>query len=156
MRQFFEAYRDRPELSTLLRELPWSSNLHIMAVKSLLQLQPRSAPAIALIDSFLEEVTHSAALSTKEKNSLSGSLRYQRFHSISEAARALVSERLGGRRYMKLSPAKYFTECYSVRSRLVHGAEPRPPSEEVGRLAATLEVFVCDLLTQPFFEKATG
>lgn len=30
MRQFFEAYCDRPELSTLLRELPWSSNLHIL------------------------------------------------------------------------------------------------------------------------------
>lgn len=30
MRQFFEAYRDHPELSTLLRELPWSSNLHIL------------------------------------------------------------------------------------------------------------------------------
>jgi predicted nuclease of restriction endonuclease-like (RecB) superfamily len=31
MRQFFESYRDAPELSTLLRELPWSSNLHILA-----------------------------------------------------------------------------------------------------------------------------
>ncbi|MGE0386215.1 MAG: YhcG family protein [Gammaproteobacteria bacterium] len=31
MRQFHEAYRDHPELSTLLRELPWSANLHILA-----------------------------------------------------------------------------------------------------------------------------
>ena len=30
MRQFFEAYKDTPEISTLLRELPWSSNLHIL------------------------------------------------------------------------------------------------------------------------------
>ncbi len=30
MRQFFEAYRDTAELSSLLRELPWSSNLHIL------------------------------------------------------------------------------------------------------------------------------
>jgi hypothetical protein len=27
MRQLFEPYRDAPELSSLLRELPWSSNL---------------------------------------------------------------------------------------------------------------------------------
>ena len=128
----------------------------VMAVESLLQLQPRSAPAMALVDSFLEEVAHSAALSTKEKDSLSGSLRYQRLQSISEAARTLVSTRLGGRRYMELSPAKFFTTCYTVRSWLVHGAEPRPPYQEVGRLAATLEVFVCDLLTQPFFENAAG
>jgi predicted nuclease of restriction endonuclease-like (RecB) superfamily len=30
MRQFFETYRDQPKLSTLLRELPWSANLHIL------------------------------------------------------------------------------------------------------------------------------
>jgi len=30
MRQFFEAYRNRPDLSTLLRELPWSANLHVL------------------------------------------------------------------------------------------------------------------------------
>ena len=31
MRQFFETYRDAPELSTLVRELPWSANLHILS-----------------------------------------------------------------------------------------------------------------------------
>jgi len=31
MRQFFDAYHDQPELSTLLRGLPWSSNLQILA-----------------------------------------------------------------------------------------------------------------------------
>lgn len=31
MRQFVEAYRDHPELSTLLRELPWSANLQILS-----------------------------------------------------------------------------------------------------------------------------
>jgi predicted nuclease of restriction endonuclease-like (RecB) superfamily len=30
MRQFYDAYRDQPKLSTMLRELPWSSNLHIL------------------------------------------------------------------------------------------------------------------------------
>ncbi|MEP7126719.1 MAG: DUF1016 N-terminal domain-containing protein, partial [Byssovorax sp.] len=30
MRQFFEAYRAQPELSSLMRELPWTSNLHIL------------------------------------------------------------------------------------------------------------------------------
>lgn len=31
MRQFFDAYRAQPNLSTLLRELPWSSHLHIIS-----------------------------------------------------------------------------------------------------------------------------
>ena len=30
MRQFYEAYRDAPILSTLLRELPWSAHLHVL------------------------------------------------------------------------------------------------------------------------------
>jgi len=30
MHQFFDAYRNEPKLSTLLRGLPWSSNLHIV------------------------------------------------------------------------------------------------------------------------------
>ncbi len=30
MRQFFETYRGEPKLSTLLRELSWSANLHIL------------------------------------------------------------------------------------------------------------------------------
>lgn len=31
MRQFFETYRSEPVISPLLRELPWSSNLHILS-----------------------------------------------------------------------------------------------------------------------------
>jgi predicted nuclease of restriction endonuclease-like (RecB) superfamily len=31
MRQFFETYRSYPKLSTLLRELPWSSNMHVLS-----------------------------------------------------------------------------------------------------------------------------
>lgn len=31
MRQFFEAYRNDPDLSMLVRELPWSANLHILS-----------------------------------------------------------------------------------------------------------------------------
>ena len=31
MRLFFETYRDAPELASFVRELPWSSNLHILS-----------------------------------------------------------------------------------------------------------------------------
>ncbi|RPH50942.1 MAG: DUF1016 family protein [Desulfobacteraceae bacterium] len=30
MRQFFDTYRDEPKLSPLVRELSWSSNMHIL------------------------------------------------------------------------------------------------------------------------------
>ena len=35
MRQFYETYAPTPELSTLLRELPWSANLHILTMAKL-------------------------------------------------------------------------------------------------------------------------
>lgn len=31
MKQFYETYRDHPELSTLLRENTWSNNMHIVS-----------------------------------------------------------------------------------------------------------------------------
>ncbi len=31
MKQFFETYKDKPELSTLLRENSWSNNMHIVS-----------------------------------------------------------------------------------------------------------------------------
>jgi hypothetical protein len=31
MKQFYETYKDTPELSTLLRENTWSNNLHIIS-----------------------------------------------------------------------------------------------------------------------------
>jgi predicted nuclease of restriction endonuclease-like (RecB) superfamily len=30
MRQFFDAYRDQPQVMALLRQLPWSANLHVL------------------------------------------------------------------------------------------------------------------------------
>ena len=32
MKQFYETYKDRPELSTLLRENTWSNNMHIISI----------------------------------------------------------------------------------------------------------------------------
>jgi hypothetical protein len=43
----------------------------------------------------------------------------------------------------------FFSYCYQMRSNLVHGNLPVPTFEEVGGVAATLEVFVSDLLTGP-------
>ncbi|MFA7232756.1 MAG: PDDEXK nuclease domain-containing protein [Terrimicrobiaceae bacterium] len=50
MRQFHDAYRDQPKLSTLLRELPWSSNLnfYLEALDRDVR-KPHERPAIGLL-----------------------------------------------------------------------------------------------------------
>jgi agmatinase len=39
------------------------------------------------------------------------------------------------------TPEMYFSECYNLRSALVHGSHPRPSREEVGNRTAPLERF---------------
>jgi hypothetical protein len=48
---------------------------------------------------------------------------------------------------MGMTPKKFFTECYEMRSRLVHGRLPRPDHMEIGKVAASLELFVGHLLS---------
>jgi len=48
---------------------------------------------------------------------------------------------------MDEKPQTFFTGCYEMRSRLVHGAYPRPSRGEVDRRAAALELFVRDILS---------
>jgi hypothetical protein len=95
-------------------------------------------------------------LSAEEKRSLVGGLRELRRESISSAGRRLAAERLGERTYMEMPAAKFFAHCYDLRSRLVHGGEPRPSRQEVGSAAAALGVFVSELLTEPFFRDGGG
>ena len=122
----------------------------VMAVEALLELRPRSANAIALVERLISDVDGSEDISLGEKDGLRGSLQYLRRESISSAGRALARSRLGDRRYCDLTPDEFFRACYEMRSRLVHGSEPSPDYADVGRLAATLEVFVSDLITEPF------
>lgn len=51
-----------------------------------------------------------------------------------------------------MPPSKFFTKCYSVRSRLVHGSEDFPPWHLVNEYGGALEMFVRDLLTGELLE----
>ena len=45
MKHFYETYRQYPKLSTLLRELGWSSHLHIMSkTKSIAEYKTKLIP----------------------------------------------------------------------------------------------------------------
>jgi len=119
--------------------------LLMMAVETLIQPVPRPPEAVAHVEGLIAR-TKASALSSDEVNSIKGSLSYLKTESIGQAGRRLASQ-LGDRRYMELAPPKFFTRCYEIRSRLAHGAFPRPSWEEVNSMAAPLELFVRDLLS---------
>lgn len=118
--------------------------LLMMALEVLIDQQQRSSDTVNLVDGFIESV-RTSQLDQLAKDSLVGGLRELRRESISSAGRALAGH-LGDRTYLDKSAPTFFTACYSLRSRLVHGSVPRPPRAEVDQHAAQLERFVGDIL----------
>lgn len=122
--------------------------LLIMAIEALIRPEPRSSQSLGLVESFIKQ-TKELNLPDQEKNSILGTLRWLKVESINQAGRRMVIERLGNRTYLEMTASDFFTHCYQIRSNLVHGNLPSPSFEEIGRLAATAEVFVSELLTIP-------
>lgn len=116
----------------------------MMAVETLIELQPRSQEVAALVGELIA-TTERSSLPPGEITSIIGSLNWLYSESIGQAGRRLAKS-LGDRRYAEEEPGRFFTRCYDLRSKLVHGYHPRPERGEVDARAATLEVFVSDLL----------
>jgi hypothetical protein len=116
----------------------------MMAVETLIEPARRSDAVRAHVEQLIA-LTKEADLPNAEKDSVVGSLNWLFDESISQAGRRLAA-RLGSRNYMGEPPAKFFTGCYDLRSRLVHGHYPRPVFGEVNARCAPLELFVSDLL----------
>lgn len=119
----------------------------MMALETLVDPQPRDAQVVGHVNTLIEQ-TQQSGLPDNEVRSLVGSLKYLLQESIGQAGRRLTRI-LGTRRYMDLAPGKFFTRCYTLRSRLVHGAHPRPEREEIDSYAPELERLVSGLLTAP-------
>ena len=116
----------------------------MMALETLIEPQPRDAAVVAHVNALIEQ-TRRSDLPENEVTSLMGSLEYMRRESIRQAGRRLVRV-LGSRQYMNLAADKFFTTCYTLRSRLVHGEHPRPSREEIDSHTPGLERLVSDLL----------
>ncbi|MHC4179216.1 MAG: hypothetical protein ACYSWU_17015 [Planctomycetota bacterium] len=118
------------------------------AIETLIDEGPRPESVRQLVDEFLAR-TKAADLPEDEKQSLVGSLKWLRSYSIRQAGRALVREQLGARQYGDVSAEKFFDRCYELRNRLLHGKLPLPSRQEVGQLAAPLEMMVGHLIAGP-------
>jgi hypothetical protein len=123
----------------------------VMAIETLLEPVERSLEARSHVQDLIEATKH-AELSTRERDSLVGSLRWLLKESISSAGKRLVTEKLGDRRFGNLNAPQLWRTAYNIRGRLVHGGTPRPPREDVDRCAANLEVMVASLLSGPLLE----
>lgn len=117
------------------------------ALEALIEPQPRPATSIEHVKRLIK-LTHESGLPEPEIKSMAGTLEWLKEESIGQAGRRLA-KRLGERRYMDgdETPVQFFTQCYKLRSNLVHGHVPRPTESDVGSRAANLEVFVGHLVS---------
>jgi len=120
----------------------------MIAVETLLEPKPRLDTVQEHVKRLITQTQKSPFLPRHEKDSLIGSLKWLYKESISQSGRNLA-KRLGDRKYADKDPSQFFTYCYDLRSKLVHGIVPRPTREEVDSAAAVLEQFVGDLLSRP-------
>jgi hypothetical protein len=116
----------------------------MMAAETLIEPQPRSEAVAAHVCELIS-ATETSPLRREEIESIVGSLKWLYSESISQAGRRLAQS-FGERRYADEEPRRFFTRCYELRSKLVHGQHPRPERGEVDQRAAALEVFVGDVL----------
>src|ERR1019366_1034518 len=91
------------------------------------------------------QVNTAVSPQTPRNFGLTGSLRSMRHRSIGQVGRALVRS-VEPRLYMALTPVKFFTECYDLRSALVHGSDPLPTRSEIDLHGANLTLLVSDLI----------
>lgn len=161
---FESATRSRPRLSdreqlafTLFNLSFFGDNadsrfvLLVMAVEATVELANRCDAAVRHVNDLVER-TKGAQIPEQDRKSILGSLKYLRREPISASGRALCERRLGDRVYGGRRAAKFYSDCYGLRSDLVHGNQPFPTHEEVSSAAGELERLVADLLTAPYYE----
>lgn len=121
--------------------------LLVMAIEALLNPSERNQAAKEHVTSLISETKNNTSLSQEEKKSFIGSLEWLYNESINQAGRKLARRMIGEKKYADKSPEAFFSHCYSIRSRLVHGASPLPTQETIGNVVEQLEFFVSDILS---------
>ena len=119
----------------------------VMAIEALIERDYREEKSLEHINQLIEITENTKDLCRDERKTITDSLITLRQKSIGSSGRRLVSKWLRGKKYANKKASDFFYYCYDIRSNLVHSNTQRPSHEEVSEASATLEHFVCDLLS---------
>jgi hypothetical protein len=117
----------------------------ISAIESISEDRPRSPEAVEHVGKMIE-LTRGSGLSASEIQSMEGSMNWLKQESISKTGRDLIDSVLGTRQYGGKVAKRFFTDCYSVRSDLVHRGKPSNDTVNIRSLVSELDRLVADLL----------
>lgn len=123
----------------------------MVAVETLLEQNLRPKKVQEHVKELIHLTKVSSVISSDERNSLISSLQSLNKESIGQAGRKLV-KCLGNRTYGGQKPHAFFTTCYEIRSKLVHGHVPRPTRDDIASICVILESFVGDLISHQLLD----
>jgi|GEM_PF-407600 hypothetical protein len=130
--------------------------LLIMAIEVLLDLKERPSESVEHVKNLIKATEDALEITNTEGKSLLGCLRWLRYESIRQAGKRVVKLRLKNKEYHHKSGEAFFSDCYDLRSRLVHGEPPLPAWDEINSVTGDLESMVSDLLTVPYLGEDEG
>lgn len=119
----------------------------VLAAESVLSPEDRSKEVRSVVDE-LKKVTRFSNLSDQEKSSILGTLNWLYKDSISQSLKKLALLHLPSKTYQELPSHKFIQKCYEARSKLVHSGAVDEEKHNIGTLAANLEVYMKDMLTE--------
>ncbi len=116
------------------------------AIEALLEPATRDSIAQQAVDA-MKAIVESADVDSETRQSLRSSLVWLRSESIGQTGRRLARELLGSRTYgaARLTAERFFAECYSLRSTIVHEGRAQPDAD-ILEASNSLYEFVGDLL----------
>ncbi len=117
----------------------------MLAIESMIEQKDRPPKIINAIK-YLIKIFETMNLNTDEIKSIKSGIFDLKIESISKSGQNLSKTLLGSKKYQGSDPSKFFKYCYKIRSNLVHNGEPNIPDHKFSGLAATLEIFVHDIL----------
>ncbi len=121
--------------------------LLVMAIEALVETLPRPPAAQRHAKLLMWLTRWNPCLSEQDRESMLGQLQWLEDESIGQGGRRVVNGRVAGHLYGGIPAPRFFSQCYGIRSRLVHGKSPS--HAQIADVLSELEFLVSDLLTAP-------
>jgi len=118
----------------------------IIAIESLLGRPKRNDKTVGYIESLVKQTKNQTELKKNDMDSLVGCLEELKYQSISSRAKSLIKKYLKSKKYNGKSAEIFFSECYKIRSDIIHTGKPPEKIKDFRKITVELYKMVSALL----------
>lgn len=117
----------------------------VSGVEALLEPALRQPEAQELV-SRMKEMVGRSQLAGATKDSMVGSLQYMNRESIRNTGKKAATTLLADRQYLGKAAPQFFSDCYDIRSQILHSGSPENAALDILSVANACQRFLRDLL----------